>query len=203
MLGYPTDRALGYEELAAWALEQLPRDQRFVLVAESFSGPVALRIAEAVSQRCAGLVLSTTFARSPPPWARMLVPALKWAPTSLPMALMSWFLLGRWSSAALRADLAASLAEVEPQVLRTRAAEALRVDLREHAAAIDLPSLVLAARSDRLQGAGPSRELARLLPRARIAEIEGPHLLLQARPRDCAQLIAEFVARFDGERARG
>jgi len=63
VLGYPADRALGYEELAAWVLAQLPRDQRFVLLAESFSGPVALRFADAVSDRCAGLVLSTTFAR--------------------------------------------------------------------------------------------------------------------------------------------
>jgi len=162
-----------------------------------------LRFADAVSDRCAGLVLSTTFARSPLPWARVLAPALKWAPTKPPMVLLSWLLLGRWSSAALRAELSASLCEVEPHVLRLRAAQALCVDVRERCAAIDLPRLALLATSDRLLGAEPSRSLARLLPQARVAEIEGPHLLLQARPRQCAQLIAEFVTQLDGKRARG
>jgi pimeloyl-[acyl-carrier protein] methyl ester esterase len=200
VLRYPTNRAMGYAELAARVLGQLPEDPPFVLLAESFSGPVALRVASAKPGRCAGLVLSTTFARSPLPWARALAPALTWAPTKPPLALLSWLLLGRWSTAALRAELSASLAEVEPQVLRVRAAEALRVDVRERCAAIDLPSLILVATSDRLQGAEPSRALSKLLPQARVAEIDGPHLLLQARPRECAHLIAEFVAQLDGKR---
>ena len=49
---YPVDRALGYEELLPLALEQLPADCPFVLVGESFSGPLAIRLA---AQRPPGL----------------------------------------------------------------------------------------------------------------------------------------------------
>jgi pimeloyl-[acyl-carrier protein] methyl ester esterase len=40
---YPPDRPLSYEQLLPLVREQVPVDRRLVLVAESFSGPLALR----------------------------------------------------------------------------------------------------------------------------------------------------------------
>jgi thioesterase domain-containing protein len=39
---YPTDRELGYAELEQVARAALPVDQPFILLGESFSGPVAI-----------------------------------------------------------------------------------------------------------------------------------------------------------------
>lgn len=38
---YPPDQTMGYGELARWVLPQLPHDEDFVLLGESFGGPLA------------------------------------------------------------------------------------------------------------------------------------------------------------------
>src|SRR5688572_28354175 len=65
---YPTDRTHCYAELEPIARAALPIDQPFVLLGESFSGPVAISIAAAPPHQLKGLVLCCTFARNPYPW---------------------------------------------------------------------------------------------------------------------------------------
>ncbi len=60
-IGYPHDRVLDADGLEAFAREQLPGDRPFVLLGESFSGPIALRIAADPPPMLRALVLSTTF----------------------------------------------------------------------------------------------------------------------------------------------
>ena len=61
-VGYPGDRPLDYDALEPLVRAQLPRTP-FVLLGESFSGPLAIRIAADPPPGLRGLVLSTTFAR--------------------------------------------------------------------------------------------------------------------------------------------
>jgi hypothetical protein len=44
VVAYPLDRPMNYPEHAAWVRERLPTEE-FVLLAESFSGPVGVSIA--------------------------------------------------------------------------------------------------------------------------------------------------------------
>src|SRR5258706_2862593 len=65
VIAYPRDRVLTYGELGAQIA--LPRGP-FVLVAESFSGPIAIALAASRPPGLVGLVLAASFARSPRPW---------------------------------------------------------------------------------------------------------------------------------------
>jgi pimeloyl-ACP methyl ester carboxylesterase len=67
VVAYPNDPKLGYPELEVLARAALPRDQRFILLGESFSGPVAISIAASNPPGLLGLILCCTFARSPHP----------------------------------------------------------------------------------------------------------------------------------------
>ncbi|MGA6540093.1 alpha/beta fold hydrolase [Stenotrophomonas sp. NPDC101269] len=195
VIAYPVDRAVGYDVLADIVQAALPRDEDYVLLGESFSGPLALRLAAAHPARLRGLVLSTTFARSPWYAWRRLQSLLYWAPVrTLPMGALSWLLLGRWSSAALREALRAALSRVQADVLRTRAVAALGVDVGACAAALRIPALCLHAVDDRLLPSRCQRHLSALLPAQDTVWLEGPHLLLQARPDAAAEAIAMFVA---------
>lgn len=185
-IAYPTDVAMGYAELDAWVRPRLPTNGPFVLLGESFSGPLALRIAADPPPGLVGLALSTTFARSPVPVPASLAGLLRFAPARPPMALLSWSLLGRWSDPRLCAELATALRTVAPEVLR--------VDVSALLPAVRMPVLHLVARRDRLLTHGAAAALARGLPQCRTVAVDGPHLLLQTVPEPCLRALQAFLA---------
>jgi pimeloyl-[acyl-carrier protein] methyl ester esterase len=63
-------------------------------------------------------------------------------------------------------------------------------------AAIELPMLILRPTRDRIVPRAAARLLAQT-PRAETAEIEGPHLLLQARPVESAAAVLRFLRRWN------
>ena len=194
-IGYPLDQPLGYAELEAIARAELPRQAPFVLLGESFSGPIAIAIAADPPPNLIGLVLSTTFARAPVPLLAPFSSLTRFAPTrALPTAVLSAVLLGRWSTPELRRTLRAALDDVAPAVQRTRAAAAMRVDMSQHLARIAVPTLTLKANHDRLLRAGAGRQLLAGIANARQVALDGPHLLLQTRTDRCAEAVAQFAA---------
>lgn len=193
-IAYPVERALGYAELETCARAALPRGTPFVLLGESFSGPVAIRIAADPPPNLTGLVLSTTFARAPVPLLSPLAKFTRFAPVrALPTAALSFALLGRWSTHILRRDLRAALDDVAPDVLRMRAAAAMRVDAGDRLSSIHVPTLLLRAKHDRLLRPGASRQLLSGIAHARQIAFDGPHLLLQTQVEACARTVAAFV----------
>lgn len=193
VMAYPVDLALGYAELEARIRADLPALEPFVLLGESFSGPIALAIAASAPGNLMGLVLSTSFAKQPLPVPAFLVPLLDLAPVRhVPLALLSWFLLGRWETPRLRASLQRALDAVSPAVLRFRAATTLRVR-QPDLSAIRVPVLCIRARNDRLLSASASEYLRTSIAHCSVIDIDGPHLLLQTAPLACAQAVAGFA----------
>jgi pimeloyl-[acyl-carrier protein] methyl ester esterase len=62
---YPGDRMLNCDELLPIALAALPREGSFVLLGESFSGPLAVRVAAMQPAGLVGLILCATFITKP------------------------------------------------------------------------------------------------------------------------------------------
>lgn len=191
---YPTDQPLAYPELEAIARAHLPVDEDFYLLGESFSGPIAISIAATRPARLRGLVLCCSFARSPRPSLSPLRPLLPLVPVAaLPLALLSFFVLGRFASPCLRQGLAESLSQVSPAALRARAGAALSVDVSAALHGFALPLLYLRAAEDRVVPASASRTLLALVPGTRIVELPAPHFLLQVQPSLAAARVREFI----------
>ena len=193
VIPYPSDKALGYTALEALVRAQLPPATPFVLLGESFSGPIALSIAANPPSNLVGLVLSTTFAKAPVPLLSPLAALTRIAPVrSLPPTVLSWLLLGRWATPQLEASLQRALLAVSPAVLRFRAAAAMRADVSARLSAVSAPILYLRATHDRLLSVAAGRHILSALPQCTPADIAGPHLLLQAAPTECARAVAAF-----------
>lgn len=103
-------------------------------------------------------------------------------------------MLGFGAPASLRALLAEALAAVSPEVLAHRARDLLRVDASEAFTALPVPLLYLRATRDRLVGARSRDHVLRHRPDANVVDIDGPHLLLQARPEACWRAVEAFLA---------
>jgi pimeloyl-ACP methyl ester carboxylesterase len=173
--------------------DQLPLSEPFVLLGESFSGPLAIRIAANPPTNLIGLALCATFARAPVPTLVPLAWLAPFAPARPPMSLLAWLLLGSWATPALKSTLAEALREVRPAVLRARAVAALRSDASALMPSVRIPALQLTPSRDRLLSRSAFQTLASGLLRCHTVVVSGPHLLLQASAERCAQEVAAFA----------
>ena len=194
---FPRDEALGYSELEALARGALPTDRRYCLLAESFSGPLAIRLAASAPQGLAGVILCGTFAKNPFPWLRWARPiAVRLPVKSLPRWLRALLMWGSSKSQTAPARADRAMTGVAAAVIRHRLGEVLSVDESRSLACIEVPILVLTARRDRIVPRAATRWLSSTAPGAQIAEIDGPHLLLQSRPDECAVPVLQFLRRW-------
>src|SRR5258705_1882619 len=65
VIPYPANKFLGYSKLLKYARGQIPTDKPFVLLAESFSGPVAVEFAATHPSNLEALILCASFVTNP------------------------------------------------------------------------------------------------------------------------------------------
>ncbi|HET8542193.1 MAG TPA: alpha/beta hydrolase [Anaeromyxobacter sp.] len=197
VLSYPPDEPLGYDDLAALVRRRLPRG-RFVLLAESFSGPAAVRVAAARPPGLEALILAATFLHAPlNPLLHPIrgVVGARFFGVPMPAAVVRWFMAGNDAPAAIVREVQQAVAAVSPEVLAHRSAEALRVDVRGDLVQVDAPLLVLAPTRDRLLRTDVADEILALRPDAEVALVDAPHMVLQRCPHASLARIEEFLAR--------
>ncbi|WP_414158155.1 alpha/beta fold hydrolase [Pseudomonas sp. BNK-45] len=194
VLDYPADQVLDYAALVQRVWQQLPTDRPFVLLGESFSGPVAVSIAARRPARLQGLVLCCSFVRNPRPALAPLAPLFGLLPMGrLPFWPMDALLLGGFSTPSLRQALGAAIAQVAPPVLQARLQEVIAVDASRALSETSVPVLYLRASRDRLVPDSAAALVRQLRPDAHLVEIDGPHCLLQASPREAAAQLQAFI----------
>lgn len=197
----PMDRPRGYADLVASMRQHLPVRQRFALLAESFSGPIALHLAAERPAGLVGVVLIASFHRRPAAgWLAALGPFATLAFQRPPPGwAVRHFLAGFDAPAELVAEIRSAVAEVPPVVMATRVRDALCVDATDALAACPVPLLYLSGSDDRLLRRAVVRDMNERLPALEHRELEAPHLVLQRRPRETAELVSEFLGRATGD----
>ncbi|MEL7312731.1 MAG: alpha/beta fold hydrolase [Pseudomonadota bacterium] len=196
VVSYPPDEILGYADLEDFVRKALPRNRSFILVAESFSGPIATSIASKAPEGLVGLVLCASFIVSPVSYLRPFSAVLGVLPTAIPPFLLSTFLMGRFRSDDLLAETQRSINEVRPDVLRHRLQEVLRVDYRTRMRKVKAPALYLRATEDRVVSQAASRHFRQHCSHGKVVDIKAPHFLLQCCPRPAAARIQQFAEHF-------
>ncbi|MDR3685024.1 MAG: alpha/beta hydrolase, partial [Geothrix sp.] len=183
-----------YSDCLAFARTRLPAGRPFLLLGESFSGPVAMALAAEGPAGLLGLVLCGTFARNPRPglaWTAPLLRALP--PLRLPLALIRLLLLGRWATETLEKRVRDLRGQVPAATLKGRLLAVLAADHTALLARVQVPAMALHARQDRLVPPAATRWLEAHRPGLETVTLEGPHWLLQARPEACAQVLRAFA----------
>jgi pimeloyl-ACP methyl ester carboxylesterase len=194
IVSYPKDEPSGYEELEALARAALPKDGTFVLLGESFSGPIAIRIAANPPIGLVGVILCGTFAKNPYPLLGKAGPLAAWFPVkSLPRWVRAPLMWGSMSPDRAPDQLTRAMADVSEVVIRRRIAALLAVDESAALTRIVLPMLVLQAGNDLVVPRAATRWIVKIAHHAQLVEIDGPHLLLQTRPVECAEAVMRFL----------
>lgn len=194
---YSTDICQSHSELAGLICVAIPADAPFVLMAESFSTPLAIHYASTKPPNLKGLVLCAGFASTPVRgWKRFVVLIL--APIAfrfmLPNFVCKLLLLGPNAPASFVGAVRSAISLVRSNVLSDRLRSILACDFRADLAQVDLPILYIRAEQDRLVNASCLEEILRIKPETSVIAIPGPHLLLQREPVQTAKIVAGFVA---------
>jgi len=190
---YP-DRPLDYAAHIEFARAALPTDRRYVLLGESFSGPIAISLASKAPRGLIGYVLCASFVRCPRPILRLVKSLLGLLPPQrVPDVMAAYFLMGRFASPELRRTHTETLRQVSTKTLVARLRAIASVDVCETLRNIRVPGLYLRATEDRLVPKSAAVTFSRIASNARVANIEGPHFLLQANPVAAAQAIRKFI----------
>ena len=194
---YPPQRALGYQGLLELVQDQLPREDRWALLAESFSGPLGLQLAAEPPPGLKALVLAASFHRRP---ARRWLTAFRTAAplffnAPMPAPAVRALLAGPDAPGDLVTEVRAAVSAVPGRVMVARAEQALEVDASAELAASRLPLLVLAGRNDHLLRRAIPEEIRKLRPDAEVHVLDAPHLVLQRQPSRSMALLEAFLSR--------
>jgi pimeloyl-ACP methyl ester carboxylesterase len=196
VVSYPLSDPLGYSELGALVRAALPSKGPYVILGESFSGPIAVALAASRPAQLKGLILCCSFVRNPRPAFAPMRSLIDMLPLGLaPLAPLSHMLLGRFSTHEHRAGLALALRQVSTPTLRARLKAVVAVDVAQEMMRINVPVLYLRAAHDRLVPATASALVLTLNPRVEMVELNAPHFLLQTAPAAAARVTAAFIRR--------
>jgi pimeloyl-ACP methyl ester carboxylesterase len=192
VVSYPPDQLLAYPQLLTLIEARLADESDFVLLGESFSGPLAISYAARHPEKVRALVLCVTFARYPLP--SFVLSLIRFFSRARPRDSAMRFLLAGWDAPQDLIDLLQrTMRKLDPRVIPYRLAQATAVDVRDNLAKLGMPVLYLAASKDRLVRGKRRREMEAILKGMRIVKIDAPHLLLQRRPAEAWRCIAEFL----------
>ena len=194
---YPTDRPLSYADLFSFVVDAIPQSQPFVLLAESFSTPLAVRLAATNPASLKGLVICAGFIKNPlRGWVRYMTsfvqPPLFRIPP--PRFVLERFLIGAQAPRELRDEVRRTLRSVAPEVMAFRVRSVMACDATREFARIRVPTLYLQAEQDRLVTKSSFQEIREVKPDAILAVIAAPHFVLQREPNRAADAMAQFVA---------
>jgi pimeloyl-ACP methyl ester carboxylesterase len=196
IVSIPPDGA-DYDSIAQSILNRLPRERPLVLLGESFSGPLALKIASRGSLDVVAVVLVASFVRRPVAW----LPGIARFMFGAAMFRLPWqriavnhLLAGGRAPEALLGEAMACLHSNDHGVLARRIKAALTVDATEAFTQCTVPILYLCGDQDRLIAKDTGDALKRLRPDLECRTLHAPHFVLQVAPSDAANAVSDYIA---------
>jgi len=189
----PSTGKQDYDTLTAWMQKTLPTGKKRLLIAESFSGPLALRLAEKRASEVAGIVLAASFCNTPFNPGITLLPLRPLFMVKPPRKALRHFLIGEDASEAELTALRAVVQSIPSSTLTRRVRAILELMEDDNPPLADLPMLILQAQNDNLIPWEAQRKLEACYPHADTHWIDSPHLLLQRCPGECLAHIRAFA----------
>jgi PAS domain S-box-containing protein len=193
---YPTDKFLSFEETVECAAAQIPDGHPPVVIAESFSGPVAVQMITSGRIKAQALVLCATFARSPHPVSWRVVRFLKLPlliRPDMPRAFFKFIIGDEQQITALLPLWKKVHADVPAHMMASRLALINNLDVTQELRKLTIPCCYLQATDDRIVPSRCLKDFDRNIPHLYVRKIKAPHFILQAAPQTCLATIDKFL----------
>jgi pimeloyl-[acyl-carrier protein] methyl ester esterase len=193
---YPHDKLLSFEEMVECAATQIPEGISPVIIAESFSGPVAVQMIASGRIQARALVLCATFAKSPHPVMWRVTRFLR-LPLLIRPDMPRLFFKIIIGNDKLITDLLPLWrkvhADVPARVMDHRLGLINQIDVTKFLTKLSMPCLYLQATNDRIVPSSCLNVFKRCISHLEVKTIKAPHFILQAQPQACPTAIDEFL----------
>ncbi|MEM7401750.1 MAG: alpha/beta hydrolase [Pseudomonadota bacterium] len=195
VLSYPTDKVMTYYDLCHFLKDELP-DTPYVLLGESFGGPLALMLSRYADENLKGIILCVSFIKNPQVLAEKLIrPFLK--PKHLQKKTPAWhiktMLTNGVSDSKLINNIQKATAELSREVYFYRLREIADVDVTSILENCGQPVLYMRATHDRMVYESSMKLVERHAKNLMVEKFEAPHMLLQTQPKLAAESIQRFI----------
>ncbi len=194
IISYPKQSNLDYADLIVYVSNRLPEDEKFIILAESFSGPIGYQLAKRALPNLVAIIFVASFIRNP---NRKLISLSRLLPLSLILRLpIPDFIVKRW---LFGANVAGSMISKFKTIVRSlpscviRARLGLIQKLILEDRNITLPTLYIQALNDRLVLTDNCQDFESRCTHFTQISIDGPHFLLQSKPLECANHVRELI----------
>ena len=202
VVSYPRDQRLSYDQLSLILKSAHPPIEPFVILAESFSTPLAVRFAAETPKGLQALVLCAGFV-SPPRRDVLSRLASTLAPVlfafGLPESVCRHFLVGDTTPKSLIDRVRSTVSRVSRGVLAHRFRSVLSTKCERELRSVSVPLLYISGIEDRLVSSSSFLEIQQAKPGSLLASIAAPHLVLQANPHEAVDALVRFLRQVRSE----
>jgi pimeloyl-ACP methyl ester carboxylesterase len=179
-----------YEALVDYCRARMPNEP-YILVAESYSGPIGIKLAANDNGMMKRLVLVATFASPPKPYISKLCSFLpiKWL-IRLPLSGLAsrMLFLGINTPKEVLESFLSSVASVPSEVISQRLRVASSFELG--VSSLSVPVVYIQPTNDVLVPEKCFSVIEKLAANIELKRVHGPHFILQTNPKVCAEIIA-------------
>lgn len=196
VISYPSDRRTSYSDLIDYVKTRLPEKEDFIIVAESYSGPIGYAIACEPPPRLKAVIFVATFISKPNHfmWLFFLLPMNLVLKLTMPKWLLKHFLIGYDAEEKLVDLFVSALQTVSSHVLADRLKAMARLQPANNK--IKVPCTYIAADQDRAVTYEHINEFKQVAPQLDVVTIPGPHGILQSQPAECAKVLMNCVEKY-------
>lgn len=190
---YPVDKYLSYSELVELVLNTLPKED-FILVGESFSGPIAYQVALERPENLLSVIFVATFLTPPKKYILKLsniFPVSLLLKIPLPTYLIKKYLFDREIADDVIGLFREVIKSVSPRVLSFRLGEISRLKAsKKHC---DVRAIYIQASNDKLVSSLSVDSFKNSCEALTVVRVAGAHFILQSNPSACSKIIKNEV----------
>lgn len=193
-VSYPTDEIKSYRDLTDLVLEKVKSvDGRFVVLGESFSGPISLFLSQSRPKGLVGVVLVATFIHAPNLRIGRFLPWKLGFTLTKPLYSLR-LALTRKGNKGLVSRISSEMQKVSPLVLSARIREIFDVNAADALRDCHVPLMYLRGTRDIVVPKSNLRDILSVRPDLRVVEFNTQHFLLQSQPNKALLEIERFIA---------
>ena len=192
-LNYPTDSLMSYSDLTDFVLKEL-KDVKgdYILVGESFSGPLSLFIAQTNPKALKGVILVATFITVPHFKIGMFLPWTLGFYLTKPLYKIR-LLLSRNENKKFIQAISQELEKVSPIVLADRIKSIFHVDAKDALKACSVPIVYFQGQYDNVVPKKNYKLIQEIKSSSQLVSFSTKHFILQAQPKEAWIAIEKFI----------